>query len=562
MPNKLGITATELFACNPFRILGIPVNSAQSEINKAYTYIIKLNDTGDIGSFTTPFDFSSLPPFTRDSASVKNAYAKLASNGYRCFAYADSQFTEALNIDDVALNLRDITCYDCFLRCYMWLVINDRELEETQLWIQLAEYIDKMISSPQSMWKKYFDDRFPEDMIDTDLTVYKSFYKTFCEIILLPIKELVRGSMKCRTALDILKVKGIDPNEEFPFIEIPQANAPKNGEKPPKLKIALKDGDEYFDISTGKMVSFESESAADIENNQFSVASAPITAERIISEPENDKCGEADDKYAVPVKPAKEAETESFQAFSGPDYEDEEDYSDNKGSKILKKPITFKTYADEDDEDDKNAENSFSSIPVPGSVRTSQPAQVKTAPKLKIRKNRTSLLDNSDVNGNDSTDIILTDEPDEEGNLYTEALIQMLRANRSKNQMMKDVDTRHVFDNGDNLNNTADAGLTMDDINMKKYDSSLLASPYESDDSADVNKVTREEKFRNIKIDDMLNPTLGGKSTRDSFAPDAIEEFKKQKQKQKASVKSLVSLSLILAVCCIAYVFLKLYDII
>lgn len=102
----------------------------------------------------------------------------------------------------------------------------------------------------------------------------------------------------------------------------------------------------------------------------------------------------------------------------------------------------------------------------------------------------------------------------------------------------------------------------MDDINMKKYDSSLLASPYESDDSADVNKVTREEKFRNIKIDDMLNPTLGGKSTRDSFAPDAIEEFKKQKQKQKASVKSLVSLSLILAVCCIAYVFLKLYDII
>lgn len=90
------------------------------------------------------------------------------------------------------------------------------------------------------MWKKYFDDRFPEEMIDTDLTVYKSFYKTFCEIILLPIKELVRGSMKCRTALDILKVKGIDPNEEFLFIEIPQANAPKNGEKPPNLRSRLK----------------------------------------------------------------------------------------------------------------------------------------------------------------------------------------------------------------------------------------------------------------------------------------------------------------------------------
>lgn len=138
----------------------------------------------------------------------------------------------------------------------------------------------------------------------------------------------------------------------------------------------------------------------------------------------------------------------------------------------------------------------------------------------------------------------------------------MLRANRSKNQMMKDVDTRHVFDNGDNLNNNTEAELTMDDINMKKYDSSLLASPYEVDSSGEANKISREEKFRNIKIDDMLNPTIGGKTTRDSFEPDAIEEFKKQKQQRKASIKSLVSLSLILAACCIVYVLLRINDII
>ncbi len=557
MPSKLGITATELFACNPFRILGVPVNSALSEINDAYARIIELNENGGINEFTSPFDFSSLPPFSRDTESVKNAYAKLASNGYRCFAYADSQFTAALNIDDVALNLRDISCYDCFLRCYMWLVINDGEMEEVQLWIQLAEYIDKMIASTPDTWTKYFDDRFPGEMIDSKLTVYKSFYTTFCEIILLPIKELVRGSMKCRTATDILKVKGIDLNEEFPYIEIPQANAPKSGEKPPKLKIALKDGDEYFDISTGKMVSFESENNADIENNEFSVASAPIKAESIITETDEDEA-EADANHPEQSAFGSQNETDisSFRTFSGPDYEDDEDYTEPK---LLKKPITFKTFHEEDDnepyvQDTHEAEKDVNN-------RQSSP-EVKTAPKLKIKKNRTSLLDNSDYSEGDSTDIVLTDEPEEEGNLYTEALIQMLRANRSKNQMMKDVDTRHVFDNGDNLNNNTEAELTMDDINMKKYDSSLLASPYEVDSSGEANKISREEKFRNIKIDDMLNPTIGGKTTRDSFEPDAIEEFKKQKQQRKASIKSLVSLSLILAACCIVYVLLRINDII
>ncbi|WP_124101156.1 hypothetical protein [Ruminococcus sp. Marseille-P6503] len=556
MPSKLGITATELFACNPFRILGVPVNASQSEINDAYAEILKLNETGAINGFVSPFDFSSLPPFSRDIGSVKNAYAKLASNGYRCFAYADSQFTAALNIDDVALNLRDISCYDCFLRCYMWLVINDGEMEETQLWIQLAEYIDRMIASTSDNWTKYFDDRFPAEMIDRQLTVYKSFYTTFCEIILLPIKELVRGSMKCRTATDILKAKGINFNEEFPYIEIPQANIPKDGEKPPKLKIALKDGDEYFDISSGKMVSFESENNADIENNEFSVASAPIKAESIIAAAdESDAADEDNHSEQNSFGSQNEADISSFRTFSGPDYEDDEEYNEPK---LLRKPITFKTFHEEDDDsyiqNPPEAEND--------AVNKQSAPEVKTAPKLKIKKNRTSLIDNSDYIEGDSTDIVLTDEPDEENNLYTEALIQMLRANRSKNQMMKDVDTRRVFDNGDSLKNTAEAELTMDDINMKKYDSSLLASPYETDNSGEANKISREEKFRNIKIDDMLNPSIGGKTSRDSFEPDAIEEFKKQKQQKKASVKSLVSLSVILAVCCIVYVLLRLNDII
>ena len=248
---KIGITATELFACNPFRVLGVAVNTPQADIDKRFKQFLAAASSGDTGSLKTEFDFNSLPPFSRDTAALRTAYAKLASNGYRCFAYADPQFTVPLNIDDVALNLRDISCYDCFLRCYMWLVINDPDMEEEELWILLAKYIDKLITASPDKFEYYFDNRFPAEMIDGAKSVYRSFYVTFSEIILLPLKEMVRGAMKCDTATDILTLKGIDVKQEFQPIDIPQANTAKPGEPAPKLKLALKDGDEYFDISTG-----------------------------------------------------------------------------------------------------------------------------------------------------------------------------------------------------------------------------------------------------------------------------------------------------------------------
>ena len=94
-------------------------------------------------------------------------------------------------------------------------------------------------------------------MLDGSMSALRSFYATFCDIILLPIKEMVRGSMKCRSAMEILKIAKVDVDEVFPDIDIPQANLPKRGEPAPKLKIAVKDGEEYYDVTTGKMVSFE-----------------------------------------------------------------------------------------------------------------------------------------------------------------------------------------------------------------------------------------------------------------------------------------------------------------
>lgn len=52
--------------------------------------------------------------------------------------------------------------------------------------------------------------------------------------------------------MEILKIAKVDVDEVFPDIDIPQANLPKRGEPAPKLKIAVKDGEEYYDVTTGK----------------------------------------------------------------------------------------------------------------------------------------------------------------------------------------------------------------------------------------------------------------------------------------------------------------------
>ncbi|MBR4555471.1 MAG: hypothetical protein IKO27_07775 [Ruminococcus sp.] len=546
---KIGITATELFACNPFRVLGIAVDATKAEIDRRYKEFLAAAGAGNSASLKTEYDFNSLPPFSRDAAALRTAYAKLASNGYRCFAYSDSQFTVPLNIDDVALNLRDISCYDCFLRCYMWLVINDPNMEEHMLWISLAKHIDKLITSSPDKFEKYFDNRFPAEMIDPQKSCYRSFYVTFCEIILLPLKEMVRGSMKCDNATDILRLKGIDVNEKFEFIEIPQANVPKDGAPAPKLKIAVKDGEEYFDTNTGKMVSFAGSADAKVESNEFEQAASAISADEILEEP--------DEKDVIPEEPSfvpKAEDDDDFTARKPLRFQSTTD-SSGEGTtapRMIKRPVNTGILTKE------NAENVSAAprpaAPRPAAPRPAAPEAGETAPddgKQTVapairKKKRTSLIDEEAQQlRRDSTDINLTEvseDEEEEENIYTAALVQMLRANKSRNQFMKDVDTKHVFNNGDTLSAPATPDLKMDDINMKTYDKTRLDSPYEVVDRGGA--MTREEKYRNVKIDDMLDPHIGNKTQRVQYEPDAIETFKKHQEEKKHSIKKLIGLGI------------------
>ncbi len=592
----------ELFACNPYRVLGVAVNASNSEITEKYNKLLSLAESGKAESYSSPFDFDSLPPFSRTADAIKTAYAKLASNGYRCFAYSDSDFTVALNIDDVALNLRDLRCYDCFLRCYMWLVINDREMEEHELWIQLATYIDKLITSSPDDWYKLFDNRFPAENSSNDKTLYKSFYTTFCEIILLPLKEMVRGSMRCKSATEILTAKGIDVNEKFEFIDIPQANLPKKGEPEPLLKIAVKDGEEYFDIATGKMVSFSSDSSADVESNVFEETAAPITAEAILSE---DDEAEAEVEQEAVEEYVEEYEEEQPQTFEEESYSEPEPVAEEaveikpevkpepKKPEVQQKPkenpfakastapkrekklappkaesevqnvkapqLRKKASASQPTVLNSDAQPAIQTAPKlkkkPTAVATEESKpEIQTAPKLK-RKNSPATEEKP---ATPSKEVSLTDDAEDEENLYTAALIQMLKVNKGKKETMKEADTKHMV--GEQLKASAPPELEMDEINMKKFNKKLLASPYGTENRGA--EMSREEKYRNIKIDDMLNPTLGGKTQRNTFQPDAIEEFKKNKQEKKSATKSLMKSSFLIAVLVIIFIALKLFDII
>jgi len=132
----------------------------------------------------------------------------------------------------------------------------------------------------------------------------------------------------------------------------------------------------------------------------------------------------------------------------------------------------------------------------------------------------------------------------------------MLRANRSNNQLMKSVDTKHIYDNGDSLGRPEEAELSMDAINMKKMDKSLLNSSYDNISTKETDpKKLREEKYRNININDMLNPTVGSQMHKE-YTPDAIEEFVKAKKQEKSAIKGVWKLLGVLSLLLIIYLIL------
>lgn len=202
--DKLGVTVMELFVYNPYRIIGIPVDASQEKIDEVYKNLTAMCENETIATYKSPFDFPSLPPFQRNPESLANAYTKLSGDIYRCFAFSESLYAVNLSRADISIQISNIDSYDKFLSCYTWLIINDPNISYKNLWYKIAMHIDTLICSNPEDWEELFDHRFPKEVYKNDMNSIKGFYNTFCEVVLLPLKEIVKGSLECMTASEIL----------------------------------------------------------------------------------------------------------------------------------------------------------------------------------------------------------------------------------------------------------------------------------------------------------------------------------------------------------------------
>lgn len=566
---SMGITASELFACNPFRVLGVAVNSHSSQIEEAYKQLSSLAAEGRQQSYMTPFDFPSLPKVSRSSADVNTAYGKLSSNGYRCFAYSDPQFTAALSIDDIALNITDISCYDCFLRCYMWLVVNDSKFEWPEMWIPLAKYIDKLIDSQPDQWPQLFDNRFPDEMIGQGGQAYQSFHQTFCEIILLPIKEMVRGSMRCQRAIDILKVAKVDVDGPLQKIDIPQANKPLPGQPAPKLKLAVREG---MDVS-----------AHETEHNDFGGAAASIISAVDISSP-------APAPAQAPVRPVPAPAPTPVPAPVRPSPSLSQPTPAPAPAPAPVRPVPTPVApvapaasapapapaapapqpAPSLTRPAPNLSAPASPVqPAPAPANAPAPAPAPAAPvphfdPIQKLDNNTAAQSvslggmMSSRAGSLQTSTLMSAEDiaaeEEEQKMYTDTLIQLLRSN--KNTGMKAVDTTRSFNNGEGQleDGFQHIDLSMDELklNSKTYDATRLQGE-------NAMPRTFEQKYKKINIDDMLNPRLAGADK--VAAVDPMTQYVYSQKNTKKVGSALIKFSLVVGVIVVLVIFLAIMGI-
>lgn len=392
--DKLGVTATELFSNNPYRVLGIPVNATIEEIEERYELLCEMCEDGTIDEFSSEYDATYLPPIRRDIENITASRDKVLSNGYRAFAYADSVYAYDPSQTDVNIHVDNIDCYDCFLNCYIWLVLHDQNIMYKSMWFKLAKYIDDLICSDPTDWGKLFDNRYPTDVYQNDFDTIYAFHSTFCEIILLPLKELVKGSMECQSAVEVLSVRMF---EDF-------------GEEGDDLQALSEKAEEAAKHS-------KKNSSRNPSMKGISLTEAYLAEQRML--------------------------------------EDDENYSPE------------------------------------GSI---------------------SLVEGLD-----------------EENIYNETLMHMLKANKSRNQVIKSLNTDATYGGG-NLGKEDDAKLTMQTVNTSVADEKLLRSPY----GLDPEELTLEEKYSDVNINDMLNPTLPySSSTRDLFSNADSNEFEENKVSQR-----------------------------
>lgn len=151
--------------------------------------------------------------------------------------------------------------------------------------------------------------------------------------------------------------------------------------------------------------------------------------------------------------------------------------------------------------------------------------------------------------------ISLVDDSLDENNIYNDTLMQMLKANKARNQVIKELNTDVTFGSG-NLGKESDTKLTMQAVNTSTHDEKRLRSPY----ALDAGEMTLEEKYADVSINDMLNPTLPYSAVRDVFSSAENTAFDDHMTAHRSGQKLFVIILILFIVGILAYLGYKNWD--
>jgi hypothetical protein len=176
-----------------------------------------------------------------------------------------------------------------------------------------------------------------------------------------------------------------------------------------------------------------------------------------------------------------------------------------------------------------------------GDFEKSAGTSAAAASRKPFKKENKGLADLIDMADNATVDAALSEE--DEQSLYTDVLIKMLRETRSTKKM-ESVDTNKVYDNGDAMGSAPviTQGHEMVAIDTSTMDESRLgASREDLDKETDARKLF-EQKYKDVNIKDMINPTLSGKIKGNYSVNTAYADYEKQKKENKSAIGTVAGI--------------------
>lgn len=192
------------FIYNPYCIMGISCTATRAEIQKAYDKLCGFLKINESDGFSSPFSLSYLEKKPLDEGMLNKAFSDAEDIKSKVFSFSDECFAYRISKEECLKRLDNISSYDEFLSCYLWLITNDTEFVFKDMWASLCSHIEKMMSAQRIHWSELFDSRFSIDELNESYNLLDEFHKAFKMKILSPLHSFENSSEKSSTAKECL----------------------------------------------------------------------------------------------------------------------------------------------------------------------------------------------------------------------------------------------------------------------------------------------------------------------------------------------------------------------